>query len=503
MTVTLDVDRHPPELLRKFQNHRERWLRGEIQLRNYLESQWAGPDGELRPLWYPRPLGEKVIVDKAELFEQLGYRPSEPACLAHSSLEKLRIFSGGARAGKSLWGSMEGTPLVLSPDVRGWIVGPEYDVCQREFEYILEAVETDEIRRDWAPMLRKGRIRNSPKNGDMELKLDWGDAGISFVRCKSAERPKSLMGETLDWVMVVEASLIPRMIWERRLQMRLVNRQGIALFPSSPDGTGWYDDLFKSGLNGEEGVFSINTDSRMNPTLSLDEIAFWTSPDRMSDEDFAEQVQGIPTPREGRVYKGFSRDLHVVDWDPPPDAPRGRVFDFGYKDPYVILHVAKVGETWIVYREFYKRQVLTDQAVDYLAKVEGWDTATHNQSGQLLLVGDFGRRERIQLPSIADWDAAERADLATRGVATRRAKKDILPGIRTVTEHLRPKGNGLPGIVFHERCRNTIREHESYQWGTGNLPKANQDDHTCDGVRYWLHTMAPMTRGEMKVRMVG
>lgn len=455
------------------------------------------------PLWYPEPLGRRVLVDKAEMFDQLGYRPSEPACRAHASLAKIRVFSGGARAGKSMWGGMESVPLVLSPDVRGWIIGPEYDVCSREFEYILEALETDEIRKSWAPMLKSGRIRNSPKNGDMEIRLGWGDAGESFVRCKSAERPRSMMGESLDWVMMVEASLIPESIWKRRAQMRLVNRQGIALFPSTPDGTGWYDDLYKKGLAGQDGHFSINADSRMNPTLSLEEIMWWTSEDNMDDEDFEEQVRGIPTPREGRVFKGFAKETHVVDYDPPPDALRGRTFDFGYKDPYVILHVARVGEDWLIYREFYKRQVLTDEAVDYLAKAEGWDTERDEVSGHLRLVGDRGRREKVELASVADWDASERADLARRGVATRRAKKDILDGIRTVIEHLRVGGNGRPGLLVHKRCVNTIRELESYQWGSGNMPKANQDDHACDALRYFLHTLAPRASGAMKIRMVG
>ena len=500
--LQLDPARHPPELMAYFADHRRRWEAGKILLPNYLERYYEGPDGEARPLWYPEPLGRNVIVDKAHLFEQLGYRPSEPACLAHASLAKIRVFSGGARAGKSLWGGREALPVVLSPNKRCWIVAPEYEQGRKEFEYILEAIETDEIRKDWAPMLKGGRIANSPKNGDMELRLDWGNAGESFVKVKSAERKRSLLSEELDLVMLVEASQIQEVVWSRYLQMRLTTRKGIALFPSSPDGTGWFNDLYLAGLRGDHGVFSINADSRMNPTMDLKELAFWTSRDRMSDEDFEEQVRGRPTPKHGRVYKGFDRGIHVHSWDPTwpkPSWSRGRAFDFGYKDPYVVLWIAREGETFYVYREFYKSLQLTDDVVDFIAKAEGWDTEQDGNQ-HTHLVGE-PRREKVDLASIADWDAAERADLAKRGIRTRRAKKDILCGIRTLEEHLRLMSNGKPRLFISPKCPNLIRELETYQWGAHGKPKDGQDDHAVDAGRYFLHTMAP-TRGRMEVHTI-
>jgi len=105
------------------------------------------------------------------------------------------------------------------------------------------------------------------------------------------------------------------------------------------------------------------------------------------------------------------------------------------------------------------------------------------------------------MPSIADWDAAERADLAKRGVRTRRAKKDILPGIRTVEEHLRILGNGKPRLFISPKCPRLIQELETYQWGAHGKPKETQDDHAVDAVRYFLHTMAP-TRGKLEVQTI-
>lgn len=504
--IVLDPTRHPPALLAYFLNHRKRWERGEIRLHHYLERYYETEKREARPLWYPEPLGRKVIVDKAQLFEQLRYRPSEPSCLAHASLAKIRVYSGGSRAGKSMWGGYEFVPLVLSPDTRLWIVAPEYEQGRKEFEYILEAVETDEVRKDWGAMLKGGRIRNNPKNGDMELRLKWGDAGDSFVRVKSAERKKSLLSESLDGVMVCEASQINRVVWSRYLQMRLTDRRGIAIFPSSPDGTGWFDDLWRSGIRGDPGVFSINADTRMNPTLDINEIGFWTDPRRMSDEDFEEQVKGRPTPKHGRVFKNFDRTIHVTGWNPSwprTSWGRGRSFDFGYKDPYVVLWIAKEGETFYVYREFYRRFQLTNEVVEYIAEVEGWETEEDN--GRTILRGETGRRERIDLVSTADWDASEREDLSRHGIKTRRARKgprSVLPGIRTVEEYLRPDPvTGKPRLFISPKCPKLIEELEVYQWAENGQPR-DRDNHAIDALRYFIHTLNPHRSSKMEIRTI-
>lgn len=497
----LDPIRHPPELVRYFVDHRRRWELGQIRLEKFVRG-WVVDERGRRPQWYAGKLGERVIVDKAMLFEQLGYRPSEPACHAHASLAKIRVFSGGARAGKSRWAGYEMLPILLTPDARIWIVAPEYEQARKEFEYIANAVETDEIRKHWGPMLKAGRIRNSPQQGDMTIELRWGSGvGESFVRVKSAKIKDSLLSEELDCICVVEASVVPDGIWSRQLQMRLTTRGGIAIFPSTPDGLGWYNELYQAGMRGDRGCFAINADSRMNPTMSLEEVAFWTDPKRMSDEDFEEQVRGRPTPKHGLVYKAFDAELHSRSWRPEwplPSWRRGRAFDFGYQDPYVVLWIARDGDgRFYVYREFYRRHVLTADVVRHIAEVEGWDIEERD-GGRVALAGGSARREHIGLASLSDWDASERADLAKCGIRTRRANKDVLPGVRSVVENLRLQGDGRPRIYVHPRCTNLLGELGSYQWGKNSEP-VDKNNHALDALRYFVHTLSPH-RGKMEVR---
>lgn len=499
----MKVDRYDPDLLAYFEDHRTRWREGVFRLQDFVgqDQEYLTAEGRRRVLWYPPPLGHRIIPDKAAFFESCGYRPSEVACQFHASTAKIKVFSGGARSGKSLAAGMEMVPILLTPGTQTWIVAPEYEQGRKEFGYIeyalLQHPDMELRKRILEQIATKngGRHMNQPKKGDMEIRLGWGDAPPSFVKVKSANKPTSLLSEELDCITVVEASEIPAERWERRLAMRLTTREGIAIIPSSPSGMTWVADLFDRGMNGEDGVFAINCDSRMNPTMDAGEVEFWTKD--MSDEDFLEQVCGKATPKHGLVYPTFDRTVHVDSWQadwPRPTWRRFRSVDFGYVDPFVVLWIAEDEDRRLyIYREFYRSKQLVTDVVRHIARTEGWSTVTDNITGKCRLVGHQGRREKIAM-TIADWDASGRAELAGAGIRARKADKSILDGIRTVTGLLKIHQDGRPRVFIHPRCRQTIREFQKYEWDArGEVPK-DAYNHSMDAIRYMAHTTQPKMR---------
>ena len=476
------AERFSPEKRAIFEEHRRAWSAGEIDLRAFTP-----PGG----LWYPKVLAQKVTVDKAALFEVLGYKPSLPACRFHASTARFKVFSGGARAGKSLAGAREFCPLIMSPGMNLWIVGPEYEQCVKEFEYILGAtVEHPVIGPALAPHV--ARVCNRPHGGDMEIRLDFGKEGKSFVKVKTAQRMQSLLSEELDAVMIVEASEIPERAWSRMLKMRLATRHGMAIFPSSPSGMGWVAKLYQRGMDGEPEHFAVNADSRMNPTQDLDEIALLASD--LTDEDWNEQIEGRPMPRHGLVFSDFSRTVHVDSWQadwPKPSWRRGRAVDFGYSDPAVILWVAQDEDRrFYVYREWYQTKRLVSDMVREIGRVEGRDVEMSAQ-GRAVLRGK-ARNDQVSWYTVTDWDAAGRAELGAAGIPVRMANKDIMEGIRSVARNLRRQGDGKPRLYIHPSCRELIRELGTYQWdGSRDQPEKGQSDHAIDALRYYIHTVDP------------
>lgn len=506
-TGSRDVDpyevdeRWAPEMVAWFDRHRRRWAAREIRLDDFCE-RWIERDGKAVPLWYPEPLGLKVMVDKAVYYRRVGYWPSEPACRAHASLAHVKYFSGGARAGKSLWGAMEVAPILLTPGTRGWILGPEYTNTIKEFEYLRDSTvgRPDVKAVIEASGARVSRCVSRADQGSMEIRISWPDAPDSWARCKSAKTLPALLSEELDWVLVCEAALIRGEVWENKIRMRLVDRNGVALFPSSPAGTGWTKELYDRGLEGLPGHFAISADTRTNPKQDLESVRFWS--EQMSHVDFEEQVRGRPTPRHGLVYPGFDMDVHVRSWlpewpqpggDGPPNKrswKRVRGCDFGFQDPHVTLWIAfDEDRRAYVYREFYRRHTLVDDVAEHIARVEGREYYRDDR-GRIRVSHVAGGKDPVTGATITDWDAQMRAELSARGIRCRRARKDVLAGIATVASHLKTQRDGRPRLYVHPSCRNLIREFRDYQWARdgGDRPE-DGNDHALDALRYALHTL--------------
>ena len=77
-------------------------------------------------------------------------------------------------------------------------------------------------------------------------------AGLnSEVWVKSADRPESCVGEGVDVLVLEEAAKIRKIVWEQYLRPTLADRQGWALFTTTPEGYNWIYDLWQRGKSEE------------------------------------------------------------------------------------------------------------------------------------------------------------------------------------------------------------------------------------------------------------
>ena len=153
---------------------------------------------------------------------------------------------------------------MLQPRERsiGWIVAPSYDLSDRVFRLVVEIVETH----------LKHRIRTLSAREQRIVLTNFG-GGTSEVRGKSADRPASLLGEGLDWLVVDEAAQLDREVWDVHLSQRLIDRNGWALLMSTPKGPGWFYRMYRRGQGGRDASYeSWSSPSTINPFLDASAI---------------------------------------------------------------------------------------------------------------------------------------------------------------------------------------------------------------------------------------
>jgi phage terminase large subunit len=218
------------------------------------------------------------------------------------------------------------------------------------------------------------------------------------------------------------------------------------------------------------------------------------------DEDVqAARMRGDWVQLKGRVYKSFSRVLHVVDpFDIPEDWPRYRGVDFGWRNPTAIVWVAvSPDDQVVVYRAHYQSNWTTDQHAARVIELEQCQSCegTGHFDENLLeceACGGSGEGETIT----GSWADPSRPDTIVdyrrrHGLRFRPAKRDFQKGIDTITERLRSKvENGQPALVVFSSCEPVIHEFETYHHvdeprnSDGRERPAKDTDHAMDALRY-------------------
>lgn len=158
------------------------------------------------------------------------------------------------------------------------------------------------------------------------------------VSVRSADNPDSLRGEGLDFVVLDECAFMQEAAWSEALRPALADRQGKALFISTPKGRNWFWRLWVMGQSGEEDWQSWQFTSYDNPFINPAEIdaARRLQPDRVFRQEFmAEFIDDA-----GGVFRGVvaAATAHEQDGKQPGhDYAIG--VDWGKHNDFTVLSV--------------------------------------------------------------------------------------------------------------------------------------------------------------------
>lgn len=209
--------------------------------------------------------------------------------------------------------------------------------------------------------------------------------------------------------------------------------------------------------------------------------------DKLSGVRYLRYRKGVWASREGLVYDGFDRAVHVIRRDQLPTLQSHyRAIDFGFSNPFVcqwwgLDHDGRL----YLYREIY--------ATQRTVRVH----ATQ--------INSLSADERITA-TVSDHDAEDRATLQEGGINSIAAKKSIRQGIDAVTERLKLQGDGKPRLYLVEDAlveldhalregglpTSTLEEFGSYSWPETKPDRNDKEvpvdayNHGMDAMRYMV-----------------
>lgn len=188
---------------------------------------------------------------------------------------RFKVLACGRRWGKTLLTSLIALSVLMQVNRRVWIVAPTYDLTEKVFRelYNILVNQLKVIKPG-----KQGKARN--QKGDYYLQTPWG----SVLEAKSLENPDSLAGEANDLVIVDEAALVPNIddIWTQMIRPTLMDKEGSAIFISTPRGKNGFYKMFMYGQVGTKqrsGKLKVVYDKEKDTTNDMRD---WSSFQRSS-----------------------------------------------------------------------------------------------------------------------------------------------------------------------------------------------------------------------------
>ncbi len=432
-----------------------------------------------------------MIIDKFKFFQNIGYTPhSEAQRLYHLSRARFRVACCGRRFGKSTMAARDLEPEFVNPTLkhRYWIVGPTYDLGEKEFRVLWDDLI---IKMGLGKDKRVKRSYNK-RSGEMYIEMPWG----TRVEVRSATHPETLVGDSLDGVIMSEAAKHKLETWERFIRASLADRRGWATFPTTPEGHNWLYDLWQFGQNPDLPHYEswrfpswdnpiVYPGGREDPEIKQIELT-------TSYEWFQQEIAADFTSFVGRIYGEFDETTHVKKHTFNPDWPNFVFMDWGFVQPFAAIE-AQIDpqDNVYIWRQYYKSYETLEQSLmnmRFREQPEGYHVN--------MCFGDAAD------PSAALYVSQHFAPC----LAMPEAKENWRDGINLVKKFLKPYQIGIvdefgtpltrPKLFVDHSCVDVIREFNLYRADDNVTSRTResgaqsaaqkQDDHALDAIRYGL-----------------
>ncbi len=392
---------------------------------------------------------------------KVRYKLSAAQRTVFHSTARFRVLIAGRRFGKSFLACLillrEATN---APNRMCWYIAPTY----RQGKQILWALLKRLVPREYV---------DATNETDLSMHLING----SIISIRGADNPDSLRGVGLDFAALDEFAFTGSAIWHETIRPALADRQGRALFITTPNGMGWDYDLFMMGQENRDGFASWCFTTLDGGNVATEEIEAARS--SMDPRLFRQEFEASFEVLAGRVYDNFSR-LSVPDGnidaaltDPKAELLVGQ--DFNVNPMATIIGVRAADELHIL----DALEIPTSNTEEVAAEIR-----RRYPNRRIIVCPDPSGRARktSAVAGVTDFTILQRHGFV---VDAPHAAPMVVDRINAVQAMLKDAA-GRRRIKVHPRATALIRALDglTYKAGTSIPDKASGLDHLTDALGY-------------------
>lgn len=323
----------------------------------------------------------------------------------------------------------------------------------------------------------------------------------SKIHLKGADKPDSLRGVGLHFVVIDEAQDIKEETWEEVLMPTLATTNGKAIFIGTPKSYNWLYHRYMLGQRGDKvkdhrgRLVDNEWMSWQFPTISSPFIPRKEIEARRRDMDprsFRQEFEASFETMSGRVYYPFDRNEHVDDCPFNPHLPIYIGMDFNI-DPMscIVIQEQADGEIWVI-DEAVLYGSNTQEAADELSK-RYW-----RYFNQISIYPDPAGDNRNNGRGETNLEILRESGF--KKIYAKRKHPPVQDRVNAVNRLLRT-AEGEIRLKVDRKCRKFIDSLEQtiYKEGSREVDKTMGVEHATDAFGYYADFRHPMR----KVNLLG
>ena len=371
---------------------------------------------------------------------------------------RFKVLSCGRRWGKTQLCSVMALATALGGGVVWWV-----------------APTSENAKRGWEKVepLAKAIPGSRVKYADREVHFPGG----GWIAFRSADSKSSLRGPGVDLMILDEAAYIPVERWRGELRPTLSDKQGGAVFISTPAGRNWFYEMYQRGQDGDfAGWASWQLPTSSNPYIPDGEVA--EAARELPEWYYRQEYLAEFMTFAGKVYKSFSAESDAVFTLESLATYReywGGI-DFGYRNPTaVVVGGLDRDDRLDIVDGLYQREMTTPELADVLLRLQD----EYEVSRWFADPADPGGIQELRsagLPVVGAPRVKGEVDRSYIKSGIVKVETRLVTGRLRVADHL----------AAH------IRELEMYRYPDGRSGGEEKetplkvDDHVADALRYMV-----------------
>lgn len=385
---------------------------------------------------------------------------------------RFKVVVAGRRWGKT---QLAKTAMIKMARIKKrliWYVAPTYGMARDIMWHEL----LDSIPRKWIRKINETRLTIYLVNG-------------STIILKGADKPDSLRGVGLHFLVLDEFQDMRPEVWTLVLRPTLASTGGHAMFIGTPKSFNHLYEMWTLGQkleNRRKGQWwSWQFPTITSPFIPQSEIE--AAMEDMDEKSFKQEFEASFETMSGRVYHGFDRNEHVGDYAFDPHLPIWIGQDFNI-DPMssVILQPQTNGEVWAV-DELVLYGSNTEETCDELER-KLW-----RYQKQITMYPDPAGGARQHARGETDLDIFR--EKGFKRIKYRRKHPAVADRVNSVNRVLR-SADGEIKLRVDKSCRTLIDSLEQtiYKKGSRDIDKAPGVEHITDALGYALELEFPVRK---------